>query len=79
MHQKTSEQHIGHLVDDIDGFQVIECQSCGFKHVHPLPTEDELEKIYRHEYYTLDKPLFFKKQKMIKRGGTWFIQIVMRH
>ncbi|CAD6365037.1 hypothetical protein SHEWT2_03127 [Shewanella hafniensis] len=69
MHQKISEQHIGHLVDEINGFQVIECQMCGFKHIHPLPTLEELEKIYRHEYYTLDKPLFLQETEEDK---TWW-------
>ncbi|MDH1469605.1 class I SAM-dependent methyltransferase [Shewanella sp. GD03713] len=69
MHHKTSEQHMGHLVDEINGFQVIECQMCGFKHIHPLPTLDELEKIYRHEYYTLDKPLFLQEKEEDK---TWW-------
>lgn len=72
MHQKTSEQHIGHLVDDVNGFQVIECQSCGFKHVHPLPTLDELENIYRHEYYTTSKPLFIKESG---EDNSWWDQV----
>ncbi|GAB1151716.1 MAG: class I SAM-dependent methyltransferase [Shewanella algae] len=55
------DKHSGPLLDEVGGFQVIDCQVCGFKHVHPLPTAAELETVYRHEYYVSDKPLFIKE------------------
>lgn len=61
MHKEISSQHFGPVIDEINGFQVIDCQNCGFKHVYPLPNLDELEKIYRHDYYTSDKPLFLQE------------------
>lgn len=53
--------HHGPLLDVKDGFDVIDCATCGFMHVTPVPTEQELEEIYRHEYYTDEKPLYIER------------------
>lgn len=37
---------------------IIDCQSCGFKHALPLPTAAELERAYREDYYASEKPTF---------------------
>jgi SAM-dependent methyltransferase len=44
------------VVDRAGGFDVIRCRACGFSHVIPLPTVQELETTYRHDYYRTDKP-----------------------
>ena len=38
----SSENHNGKVVDSIDGFDVIECHQCQFKHIMPLPTKKEV-------------------------------------
>lgn len=53
--------HEGAIVESVNGFDVIECQICGFKHVIPIPTAEELEKAYKHEYYTREKPLYIER------------------
>ena len=53
----------GPVLDEVREFQVIDCQRCGFKHVHPLPTTEELEAVYRHEYYVKDKPCMVEHQR----------------
>lgn len=53
--------HHGTLLDKKNGFEVIECVTCGFVHVTPVPSEKELEEIYRHEYYTDEKPLYIER------------------
>lgn len=53
--------HHGPLLDAKNGFDVIDCKTCGFVHVTPIPTEKELEEIYRHEYYTDEKPLYIDR------------------
>ena len=53
--------HEGSVCQVVDGFSVIDCAHCGFKHVVPLPTAHELETIYSHEYYTQEKPLYIER------------------
>ncbi|MDA8233933.1 MAG: class I SAM-dependent methyltransferase [Clostridia bacterium] len=43
-------------------FTVINCQTCGFKHLYPIPTPEELEEFYKHQYYTEVKPDWTKDQ-----------------
>lgn len=59
----TREQHPGELLDQVNGFEVIDCQGCGFKHVWPIPTAEELEQVYSHEYYATDKPLYLERYR----------------
>ncbi len=60
---KAAEQHPGEVIDRANGFSVIDCQRCGFRHVWPLPGADELERVYRHEYYATDKPLYLERYR----------------
>ncbi|MBI5233605.1 MAG: class I SAM-dependent methyltransferase [Deltaproteobacteria bacterium] len=54
--------HHGRYIDEANGYKVIECEGCGFVHIDPLPTDEELEKIYADEYYSKEKPLFIERQ-----------------
>ncbi len=60
---KEWHEHKGQLLDSKAGFDIIACQTCGFSHATPVPTEQELEEIYRHEYYTEEKPLYIEHFK----------------
>ncbi len=53
--------HAGDLIDEVDGFTVINCESCGFAHIVPIPTTDELVSVYRDDYYTREKPLYLER------------------
>lgn len=33
------------------GYKIINCLSCGYWHVHPMPSEKELDKYYKEKYY----------------------------
>lgn len=46
-----------------NGFDVIDCHQCRFKHIIAIPTEDELEQAYQHDYYTQEKPLYLERYK----------------
>src|SRR5450432_4211867 len=50
--------HGGPLVTRKNGYDVIACDVCGFRHVVPLPDPHELERTYREAYYTKEKPTF---------------------
>ena len=55
--------HVGPVVASHNEFDVIECKICGFKHSIPIPTEDELEKVYQQDYYTQEKPLYIERNQ----------------
>jgi SAM-dependent methyltransferase len=43
-----------------DGVRIIDCVSCGFIHVDPIPTKEELLTFYEQRYYTDVKPFNYK-------------------
>jgi len=53
--------HVGLSVDHINGRDVIDCETCGFLHVVPLPQQCELEAAYREAYYSDEKPAYLKR------------------
>lgn len=53
--------HQGALCERVGDFSVIDCAPCGFKHVVPLPTADELRETYAHDYYSTEKPLYIQR------------------
>jgi SAM-dependent methyltransferase len=57
----TCTAHRGEVVDHINGFDVIACVHCGFTHILPIPGAEELEQIYRHAYYSTEKPLYIQR------------------
>ena len=44
--------HDGPVVDERNGYQVIDCARCGFRHVAPLPSADDIERWYREHHYS---------------------------
>ncbi len=60
----TGVKHYGEVIDSKNGFDVIECKACGFKHVIPIPSSNELNKFYKKKYYEQErKKNYFGKQK----------------
>jgi SAM-dependent methyltransferase len=55
-------EHSGDCFDIKNGFEIIDCEHCKFKHAIPVPTVAELIEIYRHEYYSKEKPLYAERQ-----------------
>ncbi|MFD2168141.1 class I SAM-dependent methyltransferase [Thalassotalea euphylliae] len=72
MSDKVVTEHTGPVIDHRNGFDVIECEQCGFKHVMPLPTPEELDELYRHEYYDTEKPLFLQQSE---EDAAWWQQV----
>jgi SAM-dependent methyltransferase len=58
---KKENLHNGRVLKTKDGFDVIKCKECGFAHIIPIPTSDDLETIYSHEYYDDEKPLYIER------------------
>ena len=58
--ERTSwEAHVGHILVSVEGYDAIQCEPCGFVHVVPLPSAQELEDYYRTSFYEESKPDYF--------------------
>ena len=55
--------HEGKVLDSVGGFDVIDCHACAFKHIIPIPTSEEMEHLYRHDYYSTTKPLYIDRMR----------------
>jgi SAM-dependent methyltransferase len=53
--------HAGVALDAADNFTVVDCDVCHFKHIVPIPTPTELERMYSHDYYAIEKPLYLQR------------------
>ena len=58
---KQWEKHSGEILDSKNGYDVITCVKCGFNHIIPIPTEEELSNVYQDEYYSEEKPLYIER------------------
>ena len=63
--------HKGSVVGRRGSYDIIECETCGFKHVDPLPSELDLKNIYQNEYYTDTIPDYIQRHQ---RDQTWWLQ-----
>ena len=61
--KKSFEDHIGVVIESVSGFDVIDCEKCGFKHIVPIPGTEELTEVYKEDYYTTEKPLYLERAK----------------
>ncbi len=52
--------HAGPTLDVVGDFSIVDCQDCGFAHILPIPTTDELVSVYEDDYYTTEKPLYLE-------------------
>jgi SAM-dependent methyltransferase len=52
------QTHEGARIARAKGYDVIQCAMCGFRHVVPLPSPQQLERAYREAYYRDEKPTF---------------------
>lgn len=53
---KLSPEHHGPTLARKDGYDVIVCKTCGFAHIVPLPSAEDMTEAYREEYYKDQKP-----------------------
>lgn len=60
---KIWQDHAGEAVATANGFDVIDCRQCRFKHVIPIPNEAALAQAYQHDYYTQEKPLYLERYR----------------
>jgi len=55
--------HHGPVVATVDGFDVIDCAACGFRHIDPLLTNEQLRKFYKDEFYQSERPDYFERME----------------
>lgn len=58
--QSASLDNRQSVVAMVDGIDVVECNTCGFKHILPLPAENSLKTFYEDEFYQEEKKDYFK-------------------
>jgi len=58
--QAIAPVHVGPVIVSVDGRDVIDCQACGFRHIDPLFTDEELKAFYDAEFYQKERPGYFR-------------------
>jgi SAM-dependent methyltransferase len=58
--------HYGPMLATVDGYDVIECGACGFRHIDPLFTNEQLKKFYDSEFYQTERPDYFERMEADK-------------
>ena len=53
--------HRGKVIYKIKNYKIVECVSCCFTHVMPIPNDDKIKKLYKEEFYVKKKPKYFKE------------------
>lgn len=55
--------HRGAIIDRVNGFDIVACETCGFRHVLPLPTAKEQRAAYEEGYYRDEKPTYLTRAR----------------
>lgn len=55
--------HYGPVLASVDGYDVIDCEVCGFRHIDPLFTTEELRRFYESEFYESERPDYFERME----------------
>jgi SAM-dependent methyltransferase len=53
--------HGGKVLGRVNDFAAVDCRLCGFTHVLPLPSTEELNRVYADEYYSKEKPFYIER------------------
>ena len=61
--RKDTPKHSGIVLGKKNGYEAIECKACGFIHILPLPTEEELDEYYKNVFFSDFKPDYINNQK----------------
>jgi len=61
--------HNGGILEEKKGYKVIDCLECGYAHILPVPDDAELKRIYRDEYFSMEKPDFIES---LSKDRAWW-------
>ena len=56
-------KHKGKILGEQGDYKIIQCTSCNFIHLNPIPTNDTLLEMYEKEYYQKVKPDYITKDE----------------
>ncbi len=59
-------EHFGPVLATVDGYDVIDCRACGFRHIDPLLSDEELQKFDDGEFYEKERPDYFARAEADK-------------
>ena len=62
---------------EVQGIKVIDCRTCGFKHIDPIPTSEEITKFYIEKYYREIKP--FPYEKINEAHVEWRTKFILNY
>ena len=68
---QLDSKHCGPIVDSVDGYDVIECRQCKFKHLDPIPADEKLAKMYADEFYKTKKSHYLKDAE---EDSVWWME-----
>ena len=54
------KKHKGKTIRKVGKYTVINCKSCKFIHIHPIPSNKELHAFYKNDYYQKTKPNYIQ-------------------
>ena len=55
------QNHYGKILNKKNNYKIIDCGTCKFIHILPLPSEKKMINLYKKKYYTKIKPQYIKK------------------
>jgi SAM-dependent methyltransferase len=55
--------HDGPVIVSVAGRDVIDCRRCGFRHIDPLFTAEELKSFYEQEFYQSERADYFSRME----------------
>jgi len=55
--------HSGKTLKKKNGYRIIDCKSCNFIHILPIPSKNKLKNLYEKNYYKKIKPVFITKHE----------------
>jgi 2-polyprenyl-3-methyl-5-hydroxy-6-metoxy-1,4-benzoquinol methylase len=58
--------HKGKVVAEKDNFKIIDCETCGFIHLDPIPSKEEIKEYYERQYYQEKIPKLLNPEKEAK-------------
>lgn len=59
----TDGTHRGRVIDRVNGYSIVACETCGFRHVLPLPSPREQKAAYEEAYYRDEKPNYVERAR----------------
>ena len=63
MKTRSWKDHKGNVCESVGSFDVINCGTCGFRHIVPVPSTEDLIEVYKEDYYSREKPLYLSETK----------------